>query len=90
MAIDANDGHEQHCRLLGHPVPFRYCRTVGEGLPCRHVLECWPGPFDVSAFVRDHYTEEEIRCFLSPPRSKLAVILELIDRARKSGSPPQA
>jgi hypothetical protein len=90
MSIDANDKHEKHCRLLGHSVPFRYCRTVAEGLPCHHVLECWPGPFDVSAFVQGNYTEEEMRRFLAPAKSKLATIIDLIERTRRTGGPPKA
>ncbi len=90
MDITEQDELDAHCRTLGHSVPFRYCRTVAQGLPCYRVIDCWLGRFDVASFVQEHYTEEQIQRIHEPPKSKLASIVELIERAKRSGNPPQA
>lgn len=74
--------------MLGHQVPFKYCRSVNMNLPCRMVIDCWKGLFPVEDFVRIHFSEEEIASFLQPPKPKLVQIYELMRRAaerEKSG-----
>ena len=83
MTIDAHDELDQRCRLLGHPVSFRYCRQLPEGRPCRLILDCWHERFDVQAFVHQHYTREQIEAIFAPPKTKLTSIVELIEQARK-------
>ena len=68
--------------MLGHAVPFRYCRRVTDDLPCRNILDCWFERFDVAAFVQQHYTTEQIRRFLTPPKPKMASLVEFIERAK--------
>ena len=51
MDIDAHDSREQRCRMLGHAVPFGYCRQLPEGRPCRLIVDCWQGLLDVHAFL---------------------------------------
>ena len=84
MLMAADDEREGYCRVLGHPVPFRYCRQLPEGQPCRLILDCWHERFDVQAFVRQHYTPEQVEAILAPPKTKLASIVELIEQARKA------
>ena len=84
MGIDVHDNHAIYCRLLGHDVPFRYCRQLGqagEGLPCRLVFDCWHETFDIRAFVRDHFSPEQIDRIQAPPPNKLAAIVEIAQRA---------
>ena len=73
------------CRLLGHDVPFSYCRQVAEGLPCRLVLDCWHEAFEVAEFIEEHYTAEQRHEFLAPPKPKVASLVELIEKARRRG-----
>jgi hypothetical protein len=87
VTIDAHDQCEAYCRMLGHSVPFGYCRRVADGLPCRKILDCWFERFDVTAFVRKHYTPEQIGRFLSPPKPKMASLVELIERAKAARNP---
>jgi hypothetical protein len=85
MGIEAHDELSTRCRLLGHAVPFSYCRQVNDGLPCRLVLDCWHEKFEVAAFVKEHYTEDQIKGFLAPPKPKMTTLVELIDKAKQSG-----
>jgi hypothetical protein len=83
MDLNAHDDLEAHCRMLGHEVPFKYCRSLGEGLPCRRVADCWYMRFDVTAWLGAHYTPEQIARITAPPAPKLTSILDLIEKARK-------
>ena len=87
MDLDAHDTLEERCRMLGHPVPFQYCRKVADGLPCRLVIECWTGQFDASAHLREHFTDGQIEKIFTPPKPKLTTLVELIERARRQAGP---
>ena len=82
--ITAHDDRTRRCPMLGHDVPFSYCRAPGRELPCCRIGDCWWETFDVETFVRAHYSEEQIREILAPPRDKVVSIAELIERARKA------
>ncbi len=75
--------------MLGHDVPFSYCRTcgtAGQGLaeaPCRKVFDCWWKTFDVTAFIQAHFTDEQIRQITAPPPAKTATLIDLIQRAQQ-------
>jgi hypothetical protein len=83
----ANQDHRlRRCPTLGHDVPFSYCRAPAAPLPCRRILDCWWETFDVEAFVRTHFSEDQIRTILAPRPDKVATIVELIERARQRRS----
>lgn len=84
MEIFAHDQRETYCRALGHEVPFKYCRTVSEGLPCRRVADCWYTHFDVTAWLGEHFTDEQIARITAPPPPKITSILDLIERAKSA------
>jgi len=75
--------------MLGHAVPFSYCRQLPEGRPCRLIVDCWQGYFDVAAFLEAHYSREQIEAILAPPKPKLATIVDLIEQAKKAGESPE-
>jgi len=81
-SIDAHDDRQRRCPQLGHDVPFSYCRAMAEGLPCRRIVDCWQGYFDIAAYIRDHYSPEQIQAIFTPPQPKLTSILEMIERAK--------
>ena len=70
--------------MLGHPVPFSYCRAPGRDLPCPRIFDCWWETFDVEGFIRSHFSEADITRITRPPPDKRATILELIERARRA------
>jgi len=84
LSINDHDDRKRRCPQLGHDVPFSYCRAVADGLPCRRVVDCWQDFFDANTYIRDHYSEEQIKAIFTPPRPKITSILEIIERAKKA------
>ena len=82
--IEVHDRIQQYCRMLGHKVPFVYCRKMNNDLPCRNTLDCWKNIFAVEDFVRNFYSEEEISRFLEPSKPKIAQIYDIMTQVKKS------
>jgi hypothetical protein len=82
--LAAHDGRSRRCPMLGHDVPFSYCRAPGRDLPCRKVFDCWWETFDVEGFIRSHFSEDQVAEVLAPPPDKAATLVELIERARQA------
>ncbi len=80
---DQHDSIEDYCRMLGHHLSFGYCRTMANGTPCFKILDCWFENFDVKSFIEEHYEPEEIKAFLTPPKPKMASLVELIQKAKE-------
>ncbi len=83
---------ETRCPQLGHEVPLDYCCHMHEGRPCRRLLLCWEGRIPrMRAVVSSLLREEEWRgYFEAPPPPKLAVLVELIQKAGEATSDPGA
>ncbi len=72
------------CPMLGGEVPFQYCRTVNDDLPCRRILVCWELRIEIGRFLNEHYSIDEIQRALAPPsKTRVETILELIEKAKK-------
>jgi hypothetical protein len=72
------------CPQLGGEVPFQYCRTVNENLPCRKIIICWEFRFKITKFLSEHYSVDQLQSALAPPaKTRLETILELIEEAKK-------
>ncbi|MFP3937131.1 MAG: hypothetical protein ACLFVW_02225 [Phycisphaerae bacterium] len=84
--VQKHDGRKRRCPRLGHEVEFGYCRRPARELPCNKIFDCWWELFDVESFIRAHYSEEDIAKILSPPKPKVASIVELIEQAKKRNS----
>ncbi|MFH1116328.1 MAG: hypothetical protein V1792_20640 [Pseudomonadota bacterium] len=83
-ALPTYEEKEIRCPRLGGPVNFEYCRGEQSGLPCSRALHCWSVHFDAEAFFREGLTPEDFeRSFLTPPPSRVATLMELVERARK-------
>ena len=87
--ITVHDARTHRCPMLGHDVPFAYCRAPARELPCRKVFDCWWETFDVEGFVRAHFREEDIEAILAPPAPKVATLVDLIRRARQADVGPR-
>jgi len=82
--IEEHDALIIRCPMLGGEVPFRYCRTVNEELPCRKIIICWEFRIEIGQFLNEHYSLDEIQRALAPPtKTRLDTILELIEKAKK-------
>jgi len=82
--IDQHDNQRMYCRMLGHEVPFAYCRQGALGQPCRRIFDCWFGEFDIQQFMQDHFTAEQIQALLAPPTDKMVSLVELIRKAQEN------
>ncbi len=81
--IEEHDALIIRCPQLGGEVPFKYCRTVNEDLPCRKVMVCWEFRIEISKFLGEHYPIDQIEQFLaSPTKTRLDTILDLIEKAK--------
>ena len=84
--IEKHDVLIIRCPQLGGEVPFRYCRTVNEDLPCRKIMVCWEFRLKISEFLGEHYSIDQIQSALVPPtKTRLDTILEIIEEAKKEG-----
>jgi hypothetical protein len=82
--MEIYDDRVIHCPQLGGEVPFRYCRTVNETLPCRKIIPCWEFRMDIVQFLNDHFSSDEMQRFLAPPaKTRVETILDLIEQAKK-------
>jgi hypothetical protein len=82
--IEEHDALIIRCPQLGGEVPFHYCRTVNEDLPCRKIIICWEFRIEITKFLNQHYSLDQIQLALSPPtKTPLETILELVEKAKK-------
>lgn len=83
--IEEYDALIIRCPMLGGEVPFHYCRTVNEELPCRKIIICWEFRIEIGKFLSEHYSFDQIQRALAPPaKTRLDTILELIEKAKKT------
>ena len=82
--IEEHDALIIYCPQLGGEIPFRYCRMVNEDLPCRRIMVCWEFRIEISRFLGEHYSVDQIQRALAPPtKTRLDTILELIEKAQR-------
>jgi hypothetical protein len=83
--IEEYDALIIRCLQLGGEVPFKYCRTMNEDLPCRRIIVCWEFRMEISKFLAEHYSIDQIQRALTPPtKTRLDTILEVIEKATKT------
>jgi len=83
--IEEHDGLMIYCSQLGGEIPFRYCRTVNDGLPCQKILVCWEFRVEISRFLSEHYSYDQIGRALAPPtKTRIETMLELIEEAKRT------
>lgn len=82
--MEENDSLIIRCPQLGGEVPFKYCRTLNENLPCRKIIICWEFRLEIGKFLSDHYSFDQIQKALAPPsQTRIETILNLIEKAKK-------
>ncbi|MBM4276780.1 MAG: hypothetical protein FJ130_02720 [Deltaproteobacteria bacterium] len=82
--IEEHDHLIIYCSILGGEVPFQYCRTLNENLPCRKIIICWEFQIEIGKFLNENYSFDQIQQVLAPPtQTRLETILELIEKAKK-------
>ncbi|MBU3914041.1 hypothetical protein KKA14_00730 [bacterium] len=73
---------DNYCRILGHHIPFKYCRTSNNGIPCAKILDCNFERLPIKEFVDSNYTDEEKEMIFAPVKQKIVSIYELIEKAK--------
>jgi hypothetical protein len=81
--LTQHDSLSRRCPMLGHDVPFSYCRQPGQEIPCRRIFDCWWETVDIKAFVAENFSKEIQEAMTQPPKPKALSILELAEKARK-------
>ncbi|HNR87454.1 MAG TPA: hypothetical protein PKM65_03855 [Spirochaetota bacterium] len=84
--IDQHDALTCHCRMLGHEVPFSYCRKLQSGIPCSRIADCWFEYIGIEDFLKSQYSEDELKKIFSPPRPKMATIIDIVNRLNQNNS----
>ncbi|KIX11905.1 hypothetical protein [Dethiosulfatarculus sandiegensis] len=71
---------QQHfwCPMLGQPMTFAYCRKMREGKPCHRVVACFSPHFDVEAYLKEQYGEEEVKQILAPASGRMEKIMDTL------------
>ena len=70
------------CPMLGHLVPFTYCRAPGSDVPCRRIMDCWHERIDIETYLKDILTPEEMEQVKAPPKPKVLQLMELVQKAK--------
>lgn len=81
--IEAFDELNGYCRMLGHYLPFRYCRTQQDGLPCAKIIDCFFEKLPIQAFVEKHYTAQQREEIFKQRPPKMQTILELVEQVKR-------
>lgn len=82
--IEEHDALIIRCPMLGGEVPFQYCRTVNDDLPCRKIIICWEFRIEIGKFLNERYSIDEIQRALEPPsKTRIETLIELIEKAKK-------
>lgn len=72
--------------MLGHQIPFAYCRQPGSSQPCRKILDCWFEIFDILAYAKEHFPPEQLQSIGAPPKPKMTTLIELIQQAQHAAN----
>jgi hypothetical protein len=70
-----------YCNQLGMLVEFSYCSTVNDALPCRNIIGCWKARIDILTFLRENFSEDQIRkVFSGVPKSRIERIIDALSK----------
>ncbi len=80
-ASDEFDERTIYCRMLGHELTFKYCRSTADGRFCRKIFDCWHTKIDIFRYVKANFSPEEIQSIIHPPASKVETLINLIHQS---------
>ncbi len=86
MSKEQFDELEGYCRMLGHYIPFKYCRTQQNGIPCSKIRDCFFERIPIQEYIENNFTGEEKQAMFSAPPAKMHSILELIEKAKQKST----
>lgn len=72
-----------YCNQLGMLVEFSYCMTMNNGLPCRNCIGCWKPRMDIIAYMREHFTVDQLKAvFSGPPKTRIDRIVDTLSQEK--------
>ena len=80
--LERYDEQNNYCRMLGHYIPFKYCRTQQNGMPCAKILDCHFERIPIQEFINKHYSEAEQTTIFKQQPPKMTSILQLVAQAK--------
>ena len=73
-----------YCTQLGMMIEISYCFSANDGLPCRNIIDCWQERADITALLKERFTDEQLnKVFGGLAKSKLQRIAELLKSTRE-------
>jgi hypothetical protein len=83
MPYRAFDQIEARCPRMGHQINFGYCRSMDNGLPCSHAINCFYYTFPVEEYFRRVLKEETFaRIFLAEKPGRYESFLKTLSEAK--------
>jgi hypothetical protein len=58
---------------------------MNDRLPCGWIAGCWHMRMDITKFLAEHFSEEELDRIFAPPKAKIQTLVELVEKAKKAG-----
>ena len=81
--IEQYDNETIRCPRVGGEVNFLFCRSENNMSPCRFIAGCWQIRLDINKFLEAHFSNEELDLVFTPPKPKLASLVEMMEQAKK-------
>ena len=81
--MEQHDEKTMRCPRVGGEVTFRFCRFENNMLPCRFIVGCWQGQMDITEFLDEHYSEDELNRIFAPPKPKIESLVGLMEKVQK-------
>lgn len=68
-----------YCNQLGMLIEFSYCNGVNDALPCRNIIGCWKTRMDIFKFLREHFSDDQLRkVFSGAPKTRIERIIDTL------------
>ncbi len=88
MTPEQFDHQERRCPMLGHQIPFSYCRSTHGNTPCKKILDCWHERLPIQEFIKSQHGEEMLQRLETPSQHKVVTITQIVsdilDRQKRS------
>lgn len=82
MEKERYDNLEAYCGMLGHQVPFSYCRKPGSDTPCSRISGCWSAAINIDEYFSSLPPEDRLP---EQPVKKLSRIEMILLAAQSAG-----
>lgn len=78
------DREEVYCRMLGHYLPFKYCRNIPDrDGPCRKIRDCWFDRIPIDEYLQEHLDEKGWQSLREEPPGRMSSLMDIIEQARQ-------